>query len=607
MRKLLMLVAFTASSATAQTGRRALEAGTERYLLADYQGAAQLLSAGLDPAAGPRDDLWLRGVQRLADALLVLRKDSLATTWLRWALRLAPEFQVDDDVMPPTVVRAVQAAQAFVRATPHDRFSRAEFRWPATFRGQADGTIRLAPSTMPIMARIGAEYFMWGGETRNVRPGSYAVVVSAPGYLPSRLTVEALPGVTTVVDVSLLPETAGLLYVTARPWAVLSVDGERVGHTTTTAYRLVPGDHLLRLERPSGDFTDIPIAVGERGTVRVSWITKRDSTGDPRLDGVLALLDSAQTERGVELLRSLLAVQPPISAGRTLALARMAEATWALGQQDSAVSQLRQLVRSDPFYLPAPDDFNPEIRAAYWTIRRETPAIAIRAPRDTVMDPAAVVRRLSAARVGLALPLEIAVGRPGVVRIFLRLNDPQPRDSLLTVVAVDSVTATSIAVTSSGGPALTPGSYALEGEIAFSDLSARELLSLTVERLPVDTTPHEPPPPANLYEPETRKAPPSPSALFKGLGLGALAAAVPVAVNDAGLSGRVIPLAAALVGGFVALGSIVANLPDAPIVWNVRYNEEQRSRWQERNRQIAAENAARLQRAPIRIRTTRAP
>src|SRR2546429_168097 len=80
-----------------------------------------------------------------------------------------------------------------------------------------------------------------GAGPRRLPPGSYDVVVSAPGYFPTRLTVELLPGVETLIRVSLLPETAGLLYVTARPWGTLFVDGERVGYTSVAAHHVAPG------------------------------------------------------------------------------------------------------------------------------------------------------------------------------------------------------------------------------------------------------------------------------------------------------------------------------------------------------------------------------
>ena len=110
----LLVLAAAPAPAPGQTGRPALAAGSERYLLADYHGAIPLLVMGLDPRAGPQDELWKQGVERLADVLMVLRQDALAATWLRWATRLAPDFQVDGEVVPPAVVRAATAARAFV-------------------------------------------------------------------------------------------------------------------------------------------------------------------------------------------------------------------------------------------------------------------------------------------------------------------------------------------------------------------------------------------------------------------------------------------------------------------------------------------------------------
>lgn len=186
----LTLLLLAASPALAQTGRQALAAGTERYLLADYHGAVPLLTKGLDPKAGPPDQLWKQGVERLADVLLVLRQDSLAGTWLRWAIRLSPEFDVDEEAVPPAVVRAARAARAFVDATPRDRFvARTEFEWPATFRAEAPGVVRLAAANIPITARIGADQFLRGAELRRLAPGSYDVVVSAPGYLDRKSVV----------------------------------------------------------------------------------------------------------------------------------------------------------------------------------------------------------------------------------------------------------------------------------------------------------------------------------------------------------------------------------------------------------------------------------
>lgn len=593
----LLFLVLAGAPAFAQTGRQALTAGTERYLLADYRGAVPLLSKGLDPKAGPPNQLWQQGVERLADMLLVLRQDSLAATWLRWAIRLAPDFDVDPELVPPAVVRAAASARAFVDATPHDRFvARATFEWPIAISAQAPGVVRLAPAIIPITARIGADQFVRGGESRRLPSGSYDVVVSAPGYLPARLTVEVLPGITTLVAVSLLPETAGLLYVAARPWGTLFVDGQRVGYTSVAAHRVVPGRHVLRLEHEGRAARDTTIMVGERQAVRLSWVGQPDTTGDPQVDRAVAALDRGDTERGAVLLRQWLsadAAGAPEGA-QSLALARLADVAWSLGLRDSARAYLRDLLQADPFFSVPPDLFNPELDAAYGRVRRETPAIAIRAPRDTVVTP-----------VRDSFPIRIAVGRPGEVRLLLRLTRPRPRDSLLVALHVDSVGVARIPLTAPDGKALAPGQYAIEAEVAGSSPSA--LVELTVERLPADTAPHQAHIPAAAFRAETGKGSPSLRTLGEGVGLGALALLVSAVVNDAGVSGRAIPRGAWLIGGSVTLANIGLKRPGVPMPENIAYNQALVRRRTEEDRAIAAENARRLGTAPLRIRTTREP
>jgi hypothetical protein len=592
----LVVLLLAAAQAPAQGARRALTAGNERYLLADYHGALPLLVRGLDPKAGPLDGPWVQGVERLADVLLVLRQDSLAETWLRWAARLDADFHADEEVVPPTVARAARAARAFVDSTPHDRFvARVTFDWAAA-SANGSGTVRLERANIPITARIGTDQFLRGGESRRLPPGSYNVVVSAPGYLPTRLTVELLPNVTTVVAVSLLPETAGLLYVAARPWANVFVDGDPIGYTGVAAHRLVPGRHVLRLEYREGAPRDTTIVVGERQAVRLSWVGQRNTTSDPQLDQALAALDGADTERGAVLLRQWLSADASGAAEGTqsLVLARLAEVAWSLGLRDSSRICLRSLVQADPFFSIPLGLFNPELDANYVRVRRETPAIAIRAPRDTVVTP-----------VRDSFPIRIAVGRPGEVRLLLRLTRPRPRDSLLIALHVDSVGVARIPLTALDGNALAPGQYAIEAELAGSGPSA--LAELTVERIPMDTASHQAPIPLAALRHETRKGSPSLRTVGEGVGLGALALLVSAAVNDAGLSGRAIPSGAWLIGGSVTFANIALKRPAIPITENIAYNESLRRRWKEEESAITAANATRLGTAPLRIRSTREP
>jgi hypothetical protein len=594
----LVVLVLAAVQAPAQSGRRALAAANERYLLADYHGALPLLVRGLDPKAGPLDEPWSQGIERLADVLLVLRHDSLTATWLRWAARLDPDFHVDEEVVPPSVARAARAARAFVDSTPHDRFvARVTFDW-RTASASGPGVVRLDRASIPITARIGTDQFVRGGESRRLPPGSYNVVVSAPGYLPTRLTVELLPGVTTEVAVSLLPETAGLLYVAARPWASVFVDREPIGYTSVAARRIVPGRHVLRLEYQRGEPKDTTIVVGERQAVRLSWVAQRDTTGEPQLDRALAALDGADTERGAILLRQWLTTDAAeaTEGTRSLVLARLAELAWSLGLKDSARICLRSLVQADAFFVIPLGLFNPELDASYVRVRRETPAIAIRAPRDTVLAP-----------VRDSFPIRIAVGRPGDVRLLLRLTRPRPRDSLLVALHVDSIGVARIPLAAPDGHALTPGQYAIEVEVAASAARSSALLELTVERLPADTAPRHGPIPLAAFRAETRTGTPSLRTFGESVGLGALALLVSAAVNDAGVSGRSVPRGAWLIGGSVTLANIALTRPSVPIRANVAYNDSLRRRWQDQDRATAVDNVTRLGAAPLRIRTTRAP
>ena len=593
----LIVLVVAAAQATAQTGRRALAAANERYLLADYQGALPLLVRGLDPKAGPLDGHWLQGIERLADVLLVLRRDSLTATWLRWAARFHPDFHVDEQVVPPTVTRAAHAARAYVDSTPHDRFvARVTFDWK-TASANGPGTVRLDRANIPISARIGTDQFMQAGESRRLPSGSYNVVVSAPGYLPTRLTVELLPGVITEIAVALLPETAGFLFVAARPWARVFVDGDPIGYTSVVAHRVIAGRHVVRL----GDGNaarDTTIVVGERQASRLSWVRQRDTTGDPQLDRALDALDRADPERGGVLLRQWLSTDAGGAPEdrRSLVLARLAEVAWSLGLRDSARIHLRSLVQTDASFSIPPGLFNPELEASYLRVRRETPAISIRAPPDTVLAP-----------VRDSFPIQVAVGRPGQVRLLVRLTRPRPRDSLLLALHVDSSAVARVPLTRQDGSALAPGRYAIEAEIGGSAPIASALLELTVERLPVDTAPDQVPIPPTAFRAEVKNGNPSLRTVGEGVALGALALLVSAAVNDASISGKAVPSGAWVIGGSVTVANIAFKRPAIPIPANVAYNDSLRGRWADDASAITAENAAKLGTASLRIRVTRDP
>ncbi len=600
---LASLLIFASASAPvpaqAQSARRALTAGHDSYLQADYRRAAALLGAGLDPGAAAPDESWHLGLQRLVDVLIELRHDSLAATWLRWGYRTAPGFDVDENVMPPAVVRAAHAARRFADSTSHDPFTvRARFAWPASVSLDAPATIRLAADDVPITARVGADQFMRGGESRFLPAGSYPVVVSAPGYLPTRLTTELLPGVTTIVTASLLPETAGQLYVAARPWHELLIDGERIGYTTIAGHRVAPGRHTLRLSRAGQPAIDTVITVRERERVRLSWGATAKRLSVPRLDSAIALLDAGEVERSMSLLHRFLETDAASStpALEASALERLAEAAWALRWSDSAHVHLRRLVAADPFRPPPANVFNPELLAAYASVRGASPVVAIDAPRDTVLSP-----------LGDALPIRVAVGAPGEVQLHLRLTTPRPRDSLVATVWVDSVAAVHLPLTAPSGAVLPPGAYALQATVAGRELRVSGLLQLDIGRLPVDTLPHEPALPAALLQAETRRGAPTRRTVLESLALLTTAMAVPLVVADGDARESPVSAGALLVGATAAVLNLAYDRPGVPIASGIAHNDSLRARRQERDREIIAENMRRLAASPLRIRTSRSP
>lgn len=308
----------------------------------------------------------------------------------------------------------------------------------------------------------------------------------------------------------------------------------------------------------------------------------------------IAVLDSAETERGTALLRELLA-SLLASVPRDLRVSAhlyLAEASWALKLKDSVTAHLREVVQHDPFFVLDPQMFNPDLVTAHRYARLKTVAVRLRVPIDTTLDP---MRE--------RLPIAVAVGQPGEVRIRLRSTTPRLRDSLLATVAVDNIVTISIPLLRSDSIALDPGSYALEGEVVTpGGGTARDLLDVAIERTPVDTAQHEPPIPTPQFRSESGKRAPSLAGVARGLGLGMAASALPVLFGNGQLSDDFVPTSALALGITIAVADIWFGRPARPIPANVAHNRSLRTTWEARNRAIAADNERRRRRAPLRIR-----
>ena len=257
-----------------QSGRAALQGGSDAADVFDHATAVRLLSRGLDPAAGRRDSLWVVGVHKLTESLLALGNDSLAAVWGRWAARLEPDMSVNDVDFTTAVVEVLEGGQEFVEGTPHDVLvAEIDFEWAASAGDARRGRLRLEQTDVPISGMVEQpRQYLTAGQATPIAPGSYTVAVTAAGVLPTRFTAEVLPGVTTSVRLSMLPDDAGYLYVTSRPWARVFVDGIRIGFTTIAGRRVAPGEHVIRISRDEYLLVDSTITVAPNQRVRIGPI-----------------------------------------------------------------------------------------------------------------------------------------------------------------------------------------------------------------------------------------------------------------------------------------------------------------------------------------------
>lgn len=328
---------------------------------------------------------------------------------------------------------------------------------------------------------------------------------------------------------------------------------------------------------------------------------QQQSQLEARLDSAVVAVDAADIEHAVTLLRSLtdqFTATTDVEL-RFTAFLLLGEVYWALGFADSAVTQFQAAVRSDPFRQLHDDFFNPELMGALRAARRETSVLGMRARPDTVLDPVTGV-----------WPVSLALGRPGQVE--LRLTGPGfgGRDSLVATVQVDSALRPGISLLVSDSVAIEPGTYTLLASLV--TVSGRETarLEFSVERQPADTNRHESPLDRSVLFPETRRGSVSIWGIARGLVFGAAAATIPTVLTHADMGNETFEPRAVVLGATITLGALLGSTlgrPTETVAENVTRNREMVSAWEQRNRAIARQNAARIRLAPLRIRLQRTP
>ncbi len=164
----------------------------------------QLLTSALNPSAGPPRGSWPVGVQLLAQTLIEEGNDSLAGIYLRWAVRLSPDLQVDTVQFLPEVATAYARAHQFVRGSrvPGDSLVATTWLWPPEGSTATTGRLQVSAPSVSGTLRASAEGAgeLTPGTPTELAPGSYRVSALAAGYDSVAVTREVLPGVTTVLE-----------------------------------------------------------------------------------------------------------------------------------------------------------------------------------------------------------------------------------------------------------------------------------------------------------------------------------------------------------------------------------------------------------------------
>lgn len=162
----------------------------------DAARAIRFARAALNPQLGPLDSTWTRGVHVLTQILIEEQRQPLAATWAQWALRQQPDLQIDSVNFLSNVVTTLREARvAAVRSTADDA-TRTTYEWPGTTTDAGESRFRIASGGPPLTVLVRGIGLV-GAQGLVLPPGTYELEVNATGFLPLRVTREALPGVTS--------------------------------------------------------------------------------------------------------------------------------------------------------------------------------------------------------------------------------------------------------------------------------------------------------------------------------------------------------------------------------------------------------------------------
>lgn len=162
----------------------------------DAERAIRLARAALNPALGPLDTTWVRGVHVLTQVLVEEQRQPLAKIWAQWAMRLQPDMRIDSVNFLASVAATLREARAATVQSSGDAGTRTTYQWAGVTSTSNEARFRIAPGSTAVTMLVRGIGLV-GAQGLVVPPGTYEIEVSASGSLPIRLSREALPGVTS--------------------------------------------------------------------------------------------------------------------------------------------------------------------------------------------------------------------------------------------------------------------------------------------------------------------------------------------------------------------------------------------------------------------------
>jgi hypothetical protein len=330
----------------------------------------------------------------------------------------------------------------------------------------------------------------------------------------------------------------------------------------------------------------------------VPSLARAQTTTAESITEAIRLYENLQVERSLVMLRSVISPSSPFEVSRdqrVQAYLYIGASLAILGRRDSAVTYFRAAIERDPFADLDPARFTEKERTAFAEARSRTLAVAIRPVGRRRLDPA-----------GDQLPMTVVTSQPAQLRVEVR----QAGDTSGVVLfdrESEGVRELAWSTRLPSGGIAPPGRYALFVRgLARSGAvdSAAQLIDLAHDHPALEDT--LPPLRPELLLPERVPGSVARGDLARGLGLAAIALAIPVITNPR-LSNGGQPLAkVAALGGIAAGVAAFVDRRRHPVDHAaIEANAKRRAARAVYNAEVARRNTERL--AATRIVVTPVP